>query len=126
MTRRRLIPALVLYLAALAAAVPALVALRDHVVATFSQPEELRQWQNWREAAGDPAIQGPVARRKPSSEEPPALVLMRDYFPIVLAAALFFSSLVYWFLVLALCGAMSSSRTDRAGGNGRPHVPSPG
>ena len=76
----------------------------------LATPAAHRQWETWREdvrQGRDP--QGPtVARRTPGSAEPPALILLRDYFPACLVAAISFSSLLFamtaWFLIGAYQG----------------------
>jgi hypothetical protein len=42
--------------------------------------------------------------------EPPALVLMRDYFEVSLAGALVFSSILFWVVAWFVTGILSSDR----------------
>jgi hypothetical protein len=53
---------------------------------------------------------GPVKRDVPKSEEPPALVLMRDFFGVMLAGALLFTSMLYWILAWFLTGIWTSKQ----------------
>ena len=50
----------------------------------------------------------PVKRRVPKSAEPPALVLMRDYFAVCLAIAVVLSSVLFGTFMVLVRGAMSS------------------
>jgi hypothetical protein len=54
----------------------------------------------------------------PNSAEPPALVLMRDYFVVSLAGAILFSTVLYWITAWFVTGIL---RTPEVGDppNGR-------
>jgi len=84
---------------------------RNIVLAQYSTPEAIADWQAWR---GDVAQQqtnpGPVKRDIPKSEVPPALVLMRDYFVVSLVGAVFFTSLLYWIMCWFATGAIHSGK----------------
>ena len=63
---------------------------------TYSNTVAQGEWQEFRDAISDSvAGGGPVQRRVPASEQPPGLVLLRDYFvqcltiSIILTSALF-------------------------------------
>jgi hypothetical protein len=63
--------------------------LRDSVVANLSTSEAKANWQGWRtKAAQDDGMRSPIQRSVPRSAEPPALVLMRDYFTAVIVGLL--------------------------------------
>ena len=82
--------------------------VRRGVLATFSTPESRADWQSWREdVRRQKTNPGPVERRVPKSDEPPALVLMRDYFGVSFAGAVFFTSLLYWIVAWFITGALS-------------------
>src|SRR5215213_5780479 len=69
--------------------------LRQSAVADLSSPKSISNWQEWREDVREQqANRGPVERRVPKSNEPPALVLMRDFFAVLLVGAILFSSLL--------------------------------
>ena len=76
-------------LAALAATGWGMLRARAWAFATYEGDQSQVEWEDWREDvkknAANPAY---VQRRMPKSPEPPALVLMRDYFPICMAGAL--------------------------------------
>jgi hypothetical protein len=75
---------------------------------TLSTPEAKAQWDEWRAAAKSLNEHGPVQRRVPKSDEPPALVLMRDYFGIVLTAGALFGSLLFAAMAWPLRGVLLS------------------
>ena len=91
---------------------------RGAVFAEYDTPEARAEWEKWREKARTDSAkwakehgkehEAPVDRRVPKSAEPPALVLMRDYFGICLFGAVFFSSLLFATLAIAIRGALSS------------------
>jgi hypothetical protein len=69
----------------------------------------ISEWQTWREAERKQQS-GPkvVERRVPKSDEPPALVLMRDFFAVLMVGALVFSSMLYWIIAWFITGIMRS------------------
>ncbi len=89
--------------------------LRSSMLARLSTPDARADWEQWR---ADTAKPGPVARREPKSTEPPALVLLRDYYGVCLGAALFFSSLLFLVSMLLVRGAFgpaaAANQTKRA------------
>lgn len=65
-------------------------------------------WQVWREEVKHQEEHlGPVQRRVPKSAEPPALVLMRDYFGVSMTGAILFSTLLYWIMAWFVTGALA-------------------
>ena len=83
--------------------------LRQSSIADLSSSESISEWQSWREdVRHQQANGGPVTRRIPKSDEPPALVLMRDYFMVLLVGALLFSSVLYWVMAWFLTGIFST------------------
>jgi hypothetical protein len=83
--------------------------LRDRVLDAGAQAEARQEWQTWKEAVerGDAQL-GPVARRPLKSDEPPAVVLLRDHFAAVAAGCGVFVSLTYLFLAVTVTGLWSS------------------
>lgn len=71
----------------------------------LATPAAHRQWETWREDVrqGRDPQGATVSRRTPGSAEPPALILLRDYFSVCLVGAIIFSSLLFsmtaWFLI---------------------------
>ncbi len=87
---------------------------RQSAIAVYESPEGRAEWREWKEAAQEMASKGgPLARRAPKSDEPPALVLLRDHFATCLAGMLLAFSALFGVLMLLIRGAYGgSSRTD--------------
>lgn len=76
---------------------------------SLSTPQAQADWQEWKSAAQREATVGsPVQRRPVRGDEPPSLVIMRDYFGVVLAALLTVVSFLFAFLAFALRGSVRS------------------
>jgi hypothetical protein len=99
---------LTVLIAMLAAVAGGMFRVRDSVLRS-ADAESQEAWEEWRasvrEEQGDP---GPVQRRVPRSEEPPALVLLRDHFAVCLAIALVLSAVLVGTFVLFARGVMNS------------------
>jgi hypothetical protein len=87
---------------------------RRTALENLGTPEAKAQWDAWREAAKSLNEQGPVQRRVPKSAEPPGLVLMRDYFGIVLTAGGVFGTVLFLAVAWPLRGVLTD-RGRRAG-----------
>jgi hypothetical protein len=86
--------------------------VRQSIFATYSSPESIADWRQWKsDVEREQTNPGPVQRRIPKSDEPPALVLMRDYFAVSLTAAVFFTSLLYWVIAWFITGALNHDVT---------------
>jgi hypothetical protein len=110
LTRRTNLLWLAAYVAYLAAVVALVFWARRTTLREMDTPEARAAWTTWREAPTNQAVDGPVRRRPPTSTEPPALVLVRDYFSVVMCGAIVFSSLLFAALMLAARGVFSSTR----------------
>jgi hypothetical protein len=98
------------YVVLLGAIVWSLFYARRWALAEMARPDAVGQWQAFREDEKQQAEHpGPVQRRVPKSVEPPALVLMRDYFRVSIAGAVLFSSVLYWIMAWFVTGALGSS-----------------
>jgi hypothetical protein len=99
---------LTVLIAMLAAVAGGMFRVRDSVLRS-ADTESQEDWDEWREAVqeeqGDP---GPVQRRVPRSEEPPALVLLRDHFAVCLTIALVLSAVLFGTFVLFARGVINS------------------
>lgn len=113
--KRWLTAANLLCLAGYAALVVAIVIsmnrARAWAVDSLANESALASWEEFRHDAQEFSRSGPVHRRVPPSSEPPTLRLLRDHYAASLAAALFFSSAVYWSVALLLRGVLASGRT---------------
>src|SRR3954451_2862668 len=96
------------YVVLVAAVVGTMFWIRQWAVPDLSSPKSISQWQVWREDVREQqANRGPVERRVPKSDEPPALVLMRDYFTVLMFGAILFSSMLYWIMAWFVTGIFS-------------------
>lgn len=101
-----------LYVALLAAVVGGLSYARSRVMTSYGTDQAQEEWDTWREDAKLQAEgKGPVLRRVPKSAEPPALVLMRDFFAVCMVIAVALSSVLFGTLVFFIRGTLSSSST---------------
>jgi hypothetical protein len=107
---QRWLPWLVAYAAVQAAVVVATFKARDWAIEQLATPKSQADWQTWRDDVkrqqGQP---GPIQRRVPKSNEPPALVLMRDHFGVSFVAAVLFSTILYWVFAWFVTGVMRPS-----------------
>ena len=102
-----LVISLAVYLAGGVGIVIALASARDNAIKSLSTPEEQAHWQKWKAEAAREG--GPVARRPPKSDEPPTLVLLRDYFMVMVAASLVFYTFLFGLAVFLGRGMMRGS-----------------
>lgn len=110
-TRLGLLLCLIGYLALMVVVVWWLVSVRRSTLAELASAAARGNWQSWRDdVARQQARPGPVQRRVPKSVEPPALVLMRDYFGVSLAGAITFATVLYWVVAWFIAGIASSGR----------------
>ena len=82
--------------------------LRHSTVPELSSQKSISDWQEWKVAnvKEQQSHSSPVERRVPKSDEPPALVLMRDFFAVIMVGALLFSSLLYWIMAWFVTGIL--------------------
>lgn len=106
------------YVLLLGAILWSLIAARKWALAELATPESIRQWEAWREDVWQQDQRpGPVRRRVPKSAEPPALVLMRDYFAVSLVGAVLFMTLLYWVVAWFVYGILHSSARSASAQN---------
>lgn len=103
---------LVAYVATMAALVAALLFARRHVIATLDTPEARRQWRAWREQTQKQPEDGAVARRPVATDEPPALILLRDHFAAILVTTLAIGSFLFAFVAFVARGAFGLRGTS--------------
>lgn len=94
--------------------------LRDNQetwIANNSTASAQASWDKYREDAakqtGAPGT-GPVKRKMPKSSEPPFVVLLRDHFGVVQAAAVVFSTVLYLFVLILIRGLMQARKNEQA------------
>ena len=82
---------------------------RAQTLAVYGTGAAQTDWNEWREDASKRAKgAGPVKQRVPKSVEPPALVLMRDYFAVCLGLALLLSSVLFATFMFFLRGVLNT------------------
>lgn len=97
------------YVALAGVVTAAMIWARHTAVSQSSSLTSNAGWNEWRASERERQSQhGPVERRVPISDEPPALVLMRDYFVVLMFGALLFSSLLYWVIAWLIMGSIKS------------------
>jgi len=83
---------------------------RQSALFQSSSLTSVSDWKKTREEMREEQSKhGPVERRMPKSDEPPALVLMRDHFAVMMVGALLFSSLLYWIIAWFITGILKGS-----------------
>jgi hypothetical protein len=85
----------------------ALVAARNWAGRTYSTPAAQQQWEQFQQAEAAKG-EAPVKRRIPSSREPPALVLVREYYGVVFIMSLALLSILFGVLMIMLRGAFAT------------------
>lgn len=110
---------LVAWLMVMAAIVASLWLVRRRMVERLSRPESLAQWRQWRaETERQRQSPGPVRRRTANSDEPPALVLLRDHFGAIVATSVLMGTFLFAFLAFVGRGIVRQ-RTGRTSPNGK-------
>ena len=103
---------IVTYATVMALILIGLQAARQRIIASLSTPEALASWRAWADETQRPAGDDqPVARRPVTSDEPPALILMRDHFAVVLAVGLIIGTFLFLFVGFLASGLMRERRT---------------
>ena len=98
------------YLVLLSAVIGSMFWERHAVLSELSTAESKADWESWRtDVRQQQTNPGPVERRIPKSDEPPALVLMRDYFTVSMFGATFFTSILYWIMAWFITGALGGT-----------------
>jgi hypothetical protein len=93
------------YVVVIACVLGGLIYARQLALSTYGSQVAQEEWDAWRDDAKKMASSdGPVRRRMPKSVEPPALVLMRDYFLVCMTIALVLCTVLYGTIVLLVRG----------------------
>jgi hypothetical protein len=96
---RILAPWLIAYVIIVATVLAALRYGREMVITRMGDPESVAAWQQWAEETRRPVAPGESVERRPvKSDEPPALILMRDHFGSVQAVSLVIGTFLFCFL----------------------------
>ena len=97
---------LLAYLVTMTALISALFAARRSALATLDTPEGRQDWRAWKaEVERQKKSGGPVERRPVRGDEPPAVILLRDRFPVIVAMSVVIGSFLFAFLAFVTLGA---------------------
>jgi hypothetical protein len=104
------------YVLVIACVLGGLIYARQLALSTYGSQVAQEEWDAWRDDAKKMASSdGPVRRRMPKSVEPPALVLMRDYFLVCMTIALVLCTVLYGTIALLVRGiARTPTFVDRS------------
>ncbi len=103
------------YGALVLAIVGSLAEARRRTLAALDTPAAHADWQAWKAEAERAANRiGPVERRPPKSQEPPALILLRDHFAAVVLSSILIASCLYGFALLVFEGTRRSTKLPGA------------
>lgn len=109
--RRAKLLLLMAYVVTMTALIAALLAARRSALATLDTPEAREHWRAWKaEVERQKKSRGPVERRSVRSDEPPAVILLRDRFPVILATTVLIGSFLFGFLAFVTWGAVRTGR----------------
>ena len=107
--RATTICAVAIYLVAMLLMVWGLRFARQRVIDSLGSPEALAQWRAFAEETRKEPVPGQAVERRPvKSDEPPALVLMRDHFGAIAGTSLLIGSFVYAFLAFLVLGSWNA------------------
>src|SRR5215212_9867606 len=82
---------------------------RSVALETYGSGAAQKEWDEWRDDAQQMASgDGPVRRRTPKSVEPPALVLMRDYFAVCAVISVVLCTVLFGTVMLLVRGIAST------------------
>ena len=110
MSKFKIIAALV-YLLCMAAVAYGMVTARKSAIRNYGSSTAADDWQTWRTVAtGQSEGEGPVIRRPPKSEQPPALMLMTQHFGTCLTLSLVLTSILYATMALMVRGALTDEK----------------
>lgn len=97
---------LLAYLVTMTTLLSALFAARRSALATLDTPEGRERWRSWKaDVERQKKSGGPVERRSVRSDEPPALILLRDRFPVIVVMSVLIGSFLFAFLAFVTWGA---------------------
>lgn len=84
---------------------------RSREVEFWNKPGELPKWQQWKaETERMSKASGPVQRRPVKTDEPPSLILMRDYFGVIVAVSILVVTVLFGFVAFVIRGSVPSAR----------------
>ena len=97
-----------LYVLVLSGVVGGCLYARSWAIGVYGSPEAQAEWNEWRAGAEKLSTKGPVKRRIPKSDKPPALVLATTYFGICLTIVLVLTTVLFATAVYFVQGVLRS------------------
>lgn len=95
-----------------------LIRMRDAWLTRLEEPRAQAAWEEFREdMRRQSGRDGPVQRKVPRSQEPPARVWLRDHMPLAVAAWVLFAGLLGGFLCLLAVGVIAPASGRRHRGD---------
>lgn len=92
------------YLLAMSAVVWLVFRAHHTLVPLYSTPQAQEDWEAWRAEAARQQTSGPVWRRVPKSDRPPALRLLEEHFGVCLTMCLVLGSALFVTLMMMFRG----------------------
>jgi len=86
---------------------------RSWAISVYGSPQAQAQWNEWRTEAAKLSSEGPVKRRAPKSDKPPALVLATTYFGICLTIALVLTTVLFATAAYFIHGVLNATNGAR-------------
>ena len=102
-----------LYVLVLSGVVGGCLYARSWAVSVYGTPEAQAEWNDWRAGAEKLSTEGPVKRRVPKSDKPPALVLATTYFGVCLSIAVLLTTVLFATAVYFVQGVLRSPGSVR-------------
>jgi len=102
-----------LYVLLLAAVIGGSWFARNWAISVYGSPQAQAQWDQWRAEAAKLATEGPVKRRVPKSDQPPALVLATTYYGVCLTIAVALTTVLYGTAAYFVLGVLRSPGKPR-------------
>lgn len=101
----------VAYVATIGAVMWGLFEMRRWTFSAYGTSEAHGQWQSWKRSVADENDQGgPAKRHAVTANEPPSLVLFRDYFPAICATVLPMASFLFAFMAFVVLGMLDQGK----------------
>ena len=97
-----------LYVLVLSGVVGGCLYARSWAVSIYGTPKAQAEWNEWRAGAEKLSTEGPVKRRVPKSDKPPALVLATTYFGVCLTIAMLLTTVLFATAVYFVQGVLRS------------------
>jgi hypothetical protein len=103
----------VLYVLLMGAVVGGSRHARSWSISAYGNPQAQAEWDEWRTQAAKLSTSGPIQRRVPKSDKPPAFILATHYFGICLTIVLVLTTVLFATAVYFVQGVLRSPGGSR-------------